>query len=321
MLACALHLGALTLLLGLGLLAFALQFRMHAVALALQFHAELLARALQLDPQFVALPLQFGLGEAALLFQLGVRLAPGALELDIGVPAPALEGGVHFLQLNPGQVQLAAALLGPVLEGSLFLLPGAPLGLVPFARPGELRLLLLQAQPRLLLPSFLLIQGDLLGHDRCRLDAYRFDLGPLAHRGLCRRRRQQHTESERAHVEQIAVAQQGRADTLAVDERALGAVQVAQRHLAGARRQHTVEWLDPFDVKADFAARCPTDVHHRPGERPARAAVPSIEDDQLADRWRLVARRVVRQNAGVHPKPPVVPGRLYPYLFIGRPGT
>ena len=145
----------------------------------------------------------------------------------------------------------------------------------------QLFFLPLQGAAALIQPRLLVGQSRLLGDHGGGLDAQRVALGLD---GLfVRKRRRLQPEPERADRDFIAVTERDERSGPVVDENAV-ADQVAQDEAVGAVDEGGVEGLDALDGEAHLTAGRLAEEGERPGQRPAGAAEPAVDHDQLRGR-------------------------------------
>ena len=153
----------------------------------------------------------------------------------------------------------------------------------------QLLFLLFQRPRRWMQARFLLIQRRLLGDHGGGLDAQRVALG--LHGLLARRGDRFQAEPERPDGDFVAVAEGEERCGLVVDEDAAVAGEVAQEEAVRPVDERGVQRLNALDVEAHLAAGRLAEQGQRPGQRPAGAAEPAVDDDQLRGRGGAAGRR------------------------------
>ena len=225
---------------------------------------------------------RLGLGEQLILalldpLLLGLQLlVRSGSQPAIQLSQPPPLGPELFLVLQHlalGGREIAGDLLDVLLVGQPILLQRLPLGLGPFVQGLHLAAFVVEEARQLLLLAFeggfamlqaglFLAQRALLGGDGGRLQTQSVPvaLGELrryAVRGLIGHgqaaRRQMQAELKGADREQIAVLEVEALDPFAVDEGALGAVEIADHQAAGAMHEQAVHLADVRGVEANVA--------------------------------------------------------------------
>src|SRR5690349_10836829 len=93
--------------------------------------------------------------------------------------------------------------------------------------------------------------------------------------------RKLHAKLKWPYLEVIAVQQAGAFDTLAVDPRSLGAVQVAQMYAVRFRDENAVQRVDAFYIEADVATLAAADKCGGKVERSACPGLAAVLQDKV----------------------------------------